>query len=816
VSAGLCEWLGRTLAGGAGAGAGAAGGASAGFDDCHLVALGDWPRWVLALAGAVAAGAVLLAWDGLRDASTPRRRTVLLALRAAAAAAGLLFVLEPGLALEDVERLKSRVVLLFDESASMSLADGDAGPRIDAARRFVADNAGFFEALAREHDVVALGVSEDRAPLPLAALADPARPASGASTSLRARLLDAAGTTTPAAAGAATSGGAPPLLAAERLGGAIIVSDGADRDAPATGAPLPEGAAADLRALGVPVHTFAAGDPAAFRDVAVAALHVDDFAFVRNAVEVDATIDVLGFEKAMRVDVELRKEGAVVLRKTVPPGDDPAHRHVTFSLVPDAVGTFVYSVRTPLLGGEATPLNNEREFVIEVIRDKIRVLQVCGAPSWDERFLRKLLKKDPNVDLISFFILRSPSDDALAASHELSLIPFPTEELFGSELPGFDVVIFQNFNYRPYGMSLYLDEVREYVEGGGGFVMVGGDLSFGAGQYAGTPVEDALPFPLVGFGEGPGPGGAPIIEGEFRPRVTDAGLTHPVTALGLDPAATKALYAGLPPLVGMNAVGAVPDGTAVLLEHPTARGPDGKPAPLVAVRDVGKGRSLAVTTDTLWRWNFAAVGDGDTSEPYYELWRHAIRWLIKDPELALLRLTADKRSFAVGDKVHLDARAFTPVYAPAAGVVVTLEVDPPGAGPLRNVALTTGDDGAAALDFPLDAPGAWRFRARATIDGRPAESFTAVVAAAAGRELDRPAPRPDVLRAISEATGGELRRLPVSLDASDVADLGFRPAEVARVNRRRDVPLWATWWTLGGAALLLGAEWWLRRRWGYL
>ena len=109
--------------------------------------------------------------------------------------------------------------------------------------------------------------------------------------------------------------------------------------------------------------------------------------------------------------------------------------------------------------------------------DRVRVLQLCGRPSWDERFLRRLLKRNPNVDLISFFILRTPSDLAAVDSDELSLIPFPTHELFQNELPSFDVIFLQNFEYMPYGIGAYLDNIRQYVETGGGMAMIGGALA---------------------------------------------------------------------------------------------------------------------------------------------------------------------------------------------------------------------------------------------------------------------------------------------------------------------------------------------------
>src|SRR5207253_11368170 len=141
----------------------------------------------------------------------------------------------------------------------------------------------------------------------------------------------------------------------------------------------------------------------------------------------------------------------------------------------------------------------------KVIRDRVRVLLVVGRPSWDVRFLRQLLKRDPNVDLISFFILRTPGVHPRSSQDELSLIPFRTQEIFQEQLKTFDLIIFQNFNHRPYRMSQYLDGIAEYVRDGGAFAMIGGDQSFSAGDYSGTPIEEILPMTLL-------PVGAPSID----------------------------------------------------------------------------------------------------------------------------------------------------------------------------------------------------------------------------------------------------------------------------------------------------------------
>src|SRR6185312_7387445 len=162
----------------------------------------------------------------------------------------------------------------------------------------------------------------------------------------------------------------------------------------------------------------------------------------------------------------------------------------------DETGQFVYTVSVTVLPGEAVTANNSRSFVLKVIRDRMRVLLVVGRPSWDERFLRGLLKQDPNVDLVSFFILRSSTNNTKAGENELSLIPFPVREIFHDQLKTFDVVIFQNFAHRDRAyasqVDQFLPDIRDYVLEGGAFAMIGGENSFGDGHYNDTELADIL------------------------------------------------------------------------------------------------------------------------------------------------------------------------------------------------------------------------------------------------------------------------------------------------------------------------------------
>src|SRR5262249_5792288 len=373
----------------------------------------------------------------------------------------------------------------------------------------------------------------------------------------------------------------------------VLVSDGA-----ATGSfdeDSGDGAVRDfLRSLDTKVHTVWAAREG-LKDVAVAKVMADEFAFVRTVVRIAAGIRTTGMP-AGKVPVTLSTDGQPLRQKLVdlPAGDHDVN--VTFEVTPPRVGRYVYEISVPVADGEAVTANNTRSFVVRVIRDKIRVLQVAGQPSWDVRALRQMLKSNPNVDLISFFILRNQDSVSLVPNDEMSLIPFPTRELFEQQLPSFDLMILQDFEYLPYGIADFLENIRSYVEGGGGLAMLGGPASFSSGGYYGTPVAAALPVELFGpFDSGP------LLDTQkFSPVLTDAGVLHPVTSLRYAAADNLATWSSLPQLEGVNLIaGAKPDAT-VLAYHPRLRTKAGKPMPVIVAGDYGKGRSLAVTTDTLW------------------------------------------------------------------------------------------------------------------------------------------------------------------------------------------------------------------------
>ena len=758
------------------------------YNDWRVALLAPWPRWALALLLVAAVGAVLVAYRGLRGEPRPGRRLALVSLRALAALSLVFLVAEPAVQLLQTARVKNRLAVLVDRSRSMNFPREPGGePRTEAVARFLSDSKADLERLASEVSLEVYGFDKDAWPADLASLAR-GGPAAGGHTDLLAALRAAAG-------GASASG--------RRLAGVLLVSDGADNGALADG--LGPQSKAELRALGVPVNAVAVGGEAP-RDLAVERVAVDDFAFVRSKLNVEATLRARGFGSE-DVTVVLRREGAVVAQATVHLEPGKERYTVPLSFAPDTTGTFVFTVSTPVLPGEAVAENNSRSFVLRVIRDRVRVLLVAGRPSWDVRFLRGLLKQDPNVDLVSFFILRTSSDNP-GPQEDLSLIPFPVTEILGDQLRTFDAVLFVNFAYQPYrslDIERYLPNLRDYVRGGGAFAMVGGDQSFAEGHYASTPLGDILAVdPAEGLSSTAEP---------FRPRLTAEGRRHPVTSLVPGEGPNELAWSALPLLPGLNLTLPLPaeSGARVLLEAPSVLA-NGAPAAVVAVREVGAGRTLAVTTDGSWYWGFVAAEEGRGSRAYQRFWNNALRWLVRDPDLTPLQVQPDRPAVEPGEPVGLSVAVRGPDYGPAPGTKVSAEVISDEGKVVDRAEGISGADGVARFELPSPPPGAYKVVAQAERPGAPPEHASAAVSVrSSGPEDFDAAPRPELLRELAELTGGTFTPLP----HRGLPDLRLTDPEVVEVGRRRDVPIWNRWWFLAVLAVACGGEWILRRRWGH-
>jgi len=712
----------------------------------------------------------------------------ILILRALAVAVCLAVTLQPKLEFGQVSIVPNHVTVLVDASSSMRVAPPDHGPtRAQRAAAVVTSAAPLFATWeGAGHKVEFYTFGEVLAPaasatLPLAPKAEATR-IGEALSQLRTRF------------------------AGRDLGAVVLISDGIDTGRIGRG-PLDADTRRTLEALGAPVHTVLIGEKE-LRDLSVAAVLADDFAFVRTPVKLEAVLRHSGLGGRM-VEVSLLRDGRLIDAKAVVLRKESPQERVIFEFTPDHPGDHVFEIKTPVLAGEALDTNNSQVFTLKVIRDRVRVLHVCGRPSWNERFLRSMLRLDPNVDLVSFFILRTDTDEMAMGHDEMSLIPFPYKEIFDEQLKSFDLLIFDNFNFKPYWVEPYLPGVREYIEAGGALAMIGGDLSFASGLYGESALHDVLPVELSGI---PHEGPSSFTTDTFRPRLTPEGRTHPVISLSLDDKTNESRWTALPALVGINRVAGLRAGARALLVHPSQKSADGKPAPVLSTSDVGKGRTLALLTDTAWHWGFHAAGLGDDGRTFQRFWENAIRWLVRDPALTLLRIDFDKAEYHRGQTVMGRVRTLRPDYTPAASVEVALELRATdrsaSAKPLRTLKVTTGSEGDAHFELPGLEPGAYHLVGRATLGGRDAEEQATLVLRSEGHELDDVIARETVLREIAQVSEGEFSE-------GSLGTPGVRPPRKVRVGSLRTIEIWSNPLLLLVALALLATEWTLRRRAGH-
>jgi len=515
----------------------------------------------------------------------------------------VLALANPSLQVEDREALSDIVLLVVDESASQSVADRPvqiaeaiAGVEAEIARL---DNT--------ELRVVTLGDGEgDQGTLLMEALAN--------------------------------------AMAQEprsRLAGAILLTDGQLHDIERS---------PDLPA---PLHALLTGRATDW-DRRLMVQNAPAFAILDEPVMLTLRIEDQGAVPAglpERAEIEIAVDGEEPQKFTVPIGED-----LELPVTLQHGGMNVIQFTLPEQPGELTVRNNAAVVQINGVRDRLRVLLVSGEPHAGERTWRNLLKSDASVDLVHFTILRPPEKQDGVPVNELSLIAFPTRELFLDKIDEFDLIIFDRYKRRGILPSIYLDNVRRYVEDGGALLIAAGPDFATADSIYRSPLAAIIPAAPSGR----------VLEEAYLPTVTDIGQRHPVTE-GFQP---EVVGEGAPWGRWLRIIDVVPErGTSVM------SGMDERP--LLVLDRVGEGRVALLASDHAWLWSRGYDGGG----PQLELLRRLAHWMMKEPDLEeeALSVTAEGQTMVVTRRTLGDAVGSVAIEGPD-GVVslVPLEEVSPG------------------------------------------------------------------------------------------------------------------------------------------
>ncbi len=750
----------------------------------ELFFVGNLPWWLILLIGLGASALLVQQFLNLHQRLGARQSWLLISLRGLVYALLVFFLLSPGLVQKQVTKLRPPLTVILDSSQSMGFpaapaqsADGkQAKSRIELVKeKLLAGKEPLLQRLARDYDLRLYQFSTRLEPIAPASL--PGLEANGRGSRLLEALREAA-----------RAGG--------EQSGIILFSDGitnGENRVLDESIPFP-----------LPIFTVGVGEVKGFTDLRIADVSAPEFAFRGRELKLDVTIQAYGLA-GKTVPLYFNRGSNLVSSRNITIDRDPFEQRLTFSYTPREIGPHSFSLSLPQQKGELIAQNNQKEFKIEVQRDKIRVLTLSGAPSWNYRFLRMALKQDPLIDLVSFVFLRTPTDSVDVPDSQLSLIPFPIDEIFLEELKNFDLIVFDDFSHRAYFNVLYLERVRDFVRDGGGFAMLGGARSFDSGGYAESPLRELLPVELDGKG-----GFQTGIT--LRGILTAAGKTHPISRLLPDLRANEEAWKKMPPLTSLNQIGRA-KGEVLLSAAPDGAGGG---SPLLVVGKYGKGRTLALASDDFWRWNFAAVGAKESPQNHLKLIRQAVRWLVQEPSFEQVRIISISGSKAPGEKMDFKVRALKDDFTPAGNAVLRLRVIGPEGEQIPIEANPGPEEGEYGAEFTPAREGSYRLEAEASLAGRllgrDRKNF---VAAVPFGEIEDGRPRPDLLKRIADISHGEF--IPISEWNEQSLERVAAKLETrapSRIVERRQIPLWGTLWTFSLILLLLGSEWWLRRKWG--
>jgi hypothetical protein len=603
-------------------------------------------------------------------------------LRILALALVVLALANPSFTREDREPLTSVAVVVVDKSPSQGFSDRTA--QAEAARRALTERLGRLPGL----EVRTVEAGE----------------ASGDTDGTR--LFSAL---------SATLADVPP----ERVAGAIFITDGRVHDVPADAATL---------GFNAPVHALITGRPDE-RDRRIALLASPRFGIVGQSQTVSFRVEDTGVP-AGTAAVTIRRDGDVIDQRTVRTGQ-PVRVQVQ---IPHA-GQNIVEIETEALQGELTPVNNRAVVAIDGVRDKLRVLLVSGEPHAGERTWRNLLKSDANVDLVHFTILRPPEKQDGTPINELSLIAFPTRELFQQKINEFQLIIFDRYARQGVLPIIYFDNISRYVrEGGAVLVAAGPDYAVPNSIWR-TPLDSVLPAEPSGR----------MTEVPFFPRLTDLGRRHPVTR-GLEGGNEE------PPhwsrwfrLVDTRAV----TGTPVLA------GPENKP--LMVLSREGEGRVALLLSDHIWLWARGYEGGG----PHIDLLRRLSHWLMKQPDLEeeALRMLVNGRELIIRRQTMADTVNEVTLTSPS--------------GTTRTVTLDAGAPGVWTKSIDVTELGLWR-----ATDGK----LTALVNVGPPnpREYAEVTSTTEAIAPIAAATGGDARRIAAASGVNLPRVLAVRSSDTFR------------------------------------
>lgn len=598
------------------------------------------------------------------------------------------------------------------------------------------------------------------------------------------------------------------------LSGVVVFSDGADR----SGADISK-VAFRMRDRKIPIHTVGVGLTEEITDIEIVKIDVPRMAEEDSPVEIWTTVKRKGYD-GQTVNMHLIDENRVVKMLRVNLDKSHPTRRVPIKFIPRNPGTRKYVVHIPAKPDEAIPQNNAKQFLLKVVPNKrAKILFIEGRPRAEFAFIKRALKNDPNIQLTARYLVDDTHFRGRAPNYNFGFYPGSKEVIFD-----YDAVIFGNIAASQFTKE-QLENTVEFVRiRGGGFLMLGGSESLSnprmADAYINTPIARMLPVELE-LGLPPFPtgmknqfSGLPQRNMELRDegfilQLTSAGKVNSLMALADDPQKNVNRWSELPPLIGYSKVKRAKAGATVIAVHPTDRNEFGSRI-LIATHNYNAGRVMIFTPHSSWRWKMLTSVDGDLHESHERFWRQTAKWLTTTSR-DHLKLKIAKTSYSLKEPVIIEVTAYNHKFELTNQARIHAIITDRG-GKRKELYLkqVLGKDGEYTAQFIAPRREEYRVDVFSTLGGENLgaqhglftvrESYAEFTNAELNAEL---------LQTLARISGGEYYTIENASKMVNQIPL-VESAKSSLVNDG----IWDMPMIFGGIILLLGLEWFLRKRRG--
>jgi len=575
----------------------------------------------------VIASVALVLWLGYKKTTLHldvKLKSLLIGLKFVVLALLLLAILEPFVNVSQILPRKSSLIILVDDSKSMSIQDAGSDSRIGFVKNLLGDQtSGLIEQLNENFKVRMYKFSADTDHLK------------------EVGELKAAGNASNLVEGLNF---AADIGSGSDVSGIVLITDGAD-----TGNEDPLETASYLHNQNLPLFVVGVGSETA-QDVELSKVAANHSAIENSVVELSALIKNTG-SKNSEVELELWEEGSIIKKQKVNLEGTATRTSMTFS--PSKNGFVRYSLVVTGQVEETIKENNRKSFLIDNRKKRARVLFVEGHPRWDFRFIRRAINGDPSLAMVS--LLRTGPEkyyiQGIENKNKLKeRYPKTKKELFE-----YDAIVFGSVEANFFTEN-ELENTRAFVaERGGGFLMLGGPHSFAQGGYSGSIIEKLLPVELPYQN-----GSSGTFLDRYKLVLTPEGFRSSILQLSSSPEENREKWESLPELEGFNSLGKAKPGATVLGIHPLSQRDN--PKIILALQRFGRGRTMAFATSSSWHWQMRMHHEDMSHEKF---WRQVLRWLAfssPDP----IGCHTDKETYIPGEQVSLkvDARdsSFTVIH----------------------------------------------------------------------------------------------------------------------------------------------------------